>query len=404
MIDRYYEAMDLNNTTIYIEWETPKGKNGGTKSISEHYLKIIDDENYPGKLIFGWAISEAITKASGVLKFAVRFIQRDENKKIAYSFNTLTAQVNILPSLGLDLENDSYEIDNNNQRLLERIEYSEVVGTVQALAPYFLTGLKLLDEDDEKNGNNEYDLNADGKYELQVIATSNDYGAITYRWERADLNDDNEIVLDQNKVDYKSVDSANYQVKKVQITPEEIEAWGNLNGAGQEDDHHHVFYRKNGENYTLIGQEEYATALDPEVDTNIYEDRACLTVDKYGAYRAIARNRIFNSMNSEVGAVAMFKRPEAVEINDSEIKGKEHFITDREGYDKSNIFDFNDLINDDLPGSLTFEWERKNEDGEFSTCNEDDVKKNDEDGTFTINKPGVYRLKVIRTRNGMTTY
>ena len=46
MIDRYFDAVDLNNTDIYIEWETPKGKGSGavaTKGVSEHYLNIIDD-------------------------------------------------------------------------------------------------------------------------------------------------------------------------------------------------------------------------------------------------------------------------------------------------------------------------------------------------------------------------
>ena len=35
-------------------------------------------------------------------------------KKIVYSFNTLTAQATIHPNLGLDLENDSYDVDNCN--------------------------------------------------------------------------------------------------------------------------------------------------------------------------------------------------------------------------------------------------------------------------------------------------
>jgi hypothetical protein len=128
MTDRYFDAMDLNNTEIYIEWETPKGANGPVKSVSETYLKLIDDENYPGKIIFGWAISDAITKESGVLKFAVRFVKWNDEKKIVYSFNTLTAQVTIHPNLGLDLENDDYTPDNCNDRLLERIEPSVVVG------------------------------------------------------------------------------------------------------------------------------------------------------------------------------------------------------------------------------------------------------------------------------------
>ena len=186
MIDRYFDAMDLNNTDIYIEWETPKSKNGGgVKSVSETYLKIIDDENYPGKLIFGWAISDAITKDSGTLKFAVRFIQRNDEKKVVYSFNTLTAQATIHPNLGLDLENDNYNVDNCNDRLLERIEPSVVVGGIQAATPRFLINIKSLEEG--------YDITPDhttGTYDLNVVATSDDTGAISYVWKRAEIDSD----------------------------------------------------------------------------------------------------------------------------------------------------------------------------------------------------------------------
>ena len=186
MIDRFFDAMDLNNTDIYIEWETPKSKNGGgVKSVSETYLKMIDDENYPGKLIFGWAISDAITKDSGTLKFAVRFVQWNDEKKIVYSFNTLTAQATIHPNLGLDLENDSYDVDNCNDRLLERIEPSVVVGGAQAAVPYFLQDVVMLDEG--------YDIvpnHTDGTYSLSVVATADDTGAVSYVWKRSEIGKD----------------------------------------------------------------------------------------------------------------------------------------------------------------------------------------------------------------------
>ena len=71
-IDRYFDYMDLNNCDIYIQWETPKSADGTTiKSASPAYIRDIESE--PGKLIFGWALSDAITANSGTLKFSVRF-------------------------------------------------------------------------------------------------------------------------------------------------------------------------------------------------------------------------------------------------------------------------------------------------------------------------------------------
>ena len=73
-IDRYFDYMDLNNCDIYIQWETPKAADGTTiKSASPAYIRDIESE--PGKLIFGWALSDAITANSGTLKFSLRFLQ-----------------------------------------------------------------------------------------------------------------------------------------------------------------------------------------------------------------------------------------------------------------------------------------------------------------------------------------
>jgi hypothetical protein len=64
--------MDLANTVIFIQWETPRDASGNIiKSVSPAYIKDIESE--PGKLIFGWALSDAITGTAGTLKFSVRF-------------------------------------------------------------------------------------------------------------------------------------------------------------------------------------------------------------------------------------------------------------------------------------------------------------------------------------------
>ena len=41
-VDRYFDAVDLNNCQIFIQWETPKsGNNAAIKSISDNYLRDI---------------------------------------------------------------------------------------------------------------------------------------------------------------------------------------------------------------------------------------------------------------------------------------------------------------------------------------------------------------------------
>lgn len=196
-IDRYFDYMDLNNCEIYIQWELPKGNNGqAIKSVSPAYIRDIESE--PGKLIFGWAISDAITAQSGSLKFSVKFfewdkpeeikiennqITSDSNKKISYSFNTLTATVNIQPGINFNPETEDFKIDDCGDRLIERLENSEIVGGYVAAIPEFITNI-----DDTVD----YDLDLlTEQYELLVQATAADTGVITYTWKRQGLNSDN---------------------------------------------------------------------------------------------------------------------------------------------------------------------------------------------------------------------
>lgn len=348
MIDRYFDAMDLNNTEIFIEWETPKGKSGTvTKSVSETYLKIIDDELYPGKLIFGWAISDAITKDSGNLKFAVRFVQWADSesgkKKLVYSFNTLTAQVSIAPNLGLNLEEDTYEIDNANDRLLERIEPGEVVGGAQAMVPYYLTDIKILADGYDIGPNH-----SEGTYTLQVVATADDTGAVSYVWKRADLNENNISndawieIADSNKV------------KMFELTDEELITFDYKLPTT------HTYYISNDEGasyqpldkgkYNLKETEEFnITGIIPTV----YEQRGYLIVEEYGQYRAEARNRIFNSLTKKNSEVATFKRPDAIKMLNADQTSDKHILNT----DSAKLTPkFEEAV-----GDLVYQWYRADE-------------------------------------------
>lgn len=321
MIDRYFDAMDLNNTEIYIEWETPKSKTGGgVKSVSETYLKMIDDENYPGKLIFGWAISDAITKDSGTLKFAVRFVQWNDEDKIVYSFNTLTAQATIHPNLGLDLENDDYVVDNCNDRLLERIEPSVVVGGAQAAVPYFLQDIVMLDEG--------YDIipnHTDGTYSLSVVATADDTGAVSYVWKRSEIGEDAWVeVPGSTAVDF------------VELTEKEYEdfAWklpeNRIYHIERSDETAYLLPKGYYDLTDAATKAWFKTNLNVDINAgeipHLFEKRSVLVVEKYGQYKAEARNRIFNSLTKASSKVATFKRPAPVIMDNSNQTVNKHII------------------------------------------------------------------------------
>ena len=102
-INRYFDAMDLNNTEIYIQWEN----SNGDKGLAKEWVR--DIETYDDYMIFGWVLGDLITKVPGLLKFSIRFIktktETDNNgeqvKVISYSLNTLTAQAMINSALEL---------------------------------------------------------------------------------------------------------------------------------------------------------------------------------------------------------------------------------------------------------------------------------------------------------------
>ena len=68
-INRYFDAMDLNTTDIYIQWEN----SNGDKGISKEWVRDID--TFDDFMVFGWVLGNNITKSSGTIKFSIRFIK-----------------------------------------------------------------------------------------------------------------------------------------------------------------------------------------------------------------------------------------------------------------------------------------------------------------------------------------
>lgn len=338
-VDRYFDAMDLNNCEIYIQWEAPKNAEGKIeKGISDIYIKDIESEH--GKIIFGWAISEIITNASGNLKFSVKFLQRNNDKKIVYSLNTLTAQVAIQPSIGIDLRKEDYKPDNANGRLLDRIQESEVVGGAQADTPYFIENIEVL-EDGYDIEPNHYD----GTYTLSAIARADDTGAISYVWRKRELLDNNEESLEAEKEMSGTVD---YVAVK-----ENAEGFPVLIPNAKR-----VYYYHNGSIYILY---EESNGYEPndllaffqkssaEDLPKFYERKAMLVVEDAGVYTVEARNRIFNSITKLRSNIAKFKCPEPVRINNSNETPYGHIL-------KTDSAVLSPVYDEAPVGEVTYQW------------------------------------------------
>ena len=381
-IDRYFDYMDLNNCEIYIQWETPKRADGTTiKSVSSAYIRDITSE--PDKLIFGWALSDAITANAGNLKFSIRFLQWDTTesgeKILAYSFSTLTAQVLIQPSINFNPEEDEYKVDDVADRLFERLKNSQIAGGYAAAVPKFVVDL-VENPQDNKLG---YDVNPDTReFELLVQAFSSDAGSINYTWKRQDLNEDNTTTDTLIEV----VPSTNVYV---------------------EADKHNM--NKSYVYYTHISNDNYTpltTALTEQQllddDFKVYLKQSKCIADRDGVYWAHAENRITNSSKPKDSTKAAFLRPTYIDIKTQpEDKG----ILGEDGYT------LNGEVNN-TDGELTYQWYRDpNHDlnfGETAPIWDD----NEEAGlipdatnsTLTVTEDGHYRVKITNTRNLKSKY
>lgn len=329
-IDRFFDAMDLNNCNILIQWETPKGPNGIIKGVSKEYVR--DIESKPNKLIFGWALDKNITNASGKLKFSVKFYELDEVEKdgktvsiIVYSFNTLTANVTIHPSIELDLANEgSYIVSENAANsLLERLEPGVIVGNAEAAEPKFLD-FPYGEGGEDEDG---YDVGEDGTLALFALAYSPDTGVIEYDWRKRELSLDNELTGTIKTIKYDS------EKDYVPVSFEDLEK--ELNDSSTADKtKHRIIFNKIDESFSVIGTGEFViNSGDKFKGQALFEKKAKLVVDKPGVYSVRAKNHIANSLKSiastNFGAdkVVILKRPEDIKMIAGEVANK-HFIED----------------------------------------------------------------------------
>ena len=421
-VDRYFDYMDLNNAEIFIQWETPKDANGQVmKSVSSAYIR--DIESKPGKLIFGWAISDAITKTAGTLKFSVRFFQWDdeeaEDRTLVYSLSTLPATIVIQPSINFDLEKD-YDpalLDDAGEFLTGRLTNSKIACGYAAAVPYYLINLIA----------GEYDVDGtDSTYDLVVQSKATDTGTITYTWRYQSVEMDGEtlgpiIKLEGEKVmieaDMDNLDSAtNYFVRN-----------------GQNADGSWSYTRYFGQiPPTEADVGTYGTETKDDSGKTIkvlalYERRAGFTIDfnqvmdadpdkrkmNIGYYWAVAENRITNSSTSLESEKAFFPPPTDVAIPEEGqpavsgiLETVIHTETDETTGESVDIpVDEYTLTvaPSNTDGELTYQWYRDDnyvanfggEAPEWEPIDTPEAKN----ATYVTALPGHYYVEVTNTRN-----
>ena len=392
-VDRYFDYMDLNNTEIFIQWEAPKNAQGEVvKGISKAYVR--DIESKPGKLIFGWAISDVITNVSGNLKFSVRFfewVNADDaeagtNKDLGYSFSTLTASVPVQPSINLSLTDfDLKNVDDAGRTLIERIENGAVVGGYEAKAPEFAVGRNL--------STNEYDLDPVTKtLTLHVHAFADDTGAISYVWKYQGLNDNNDTtgeeivssVVENEMINVLDVVDANGNkiLTRLQDMTEANYPWN--------------LYIKNGDIYSRYTGSIPPSAEDiADEDFALYERHSKFVADKAGVYWAVAENRLTNSLARTESIKARFPMPKDIKINKQPVNG---ILNDNEYELKVEVEDQEDKASN--PQKKSYQWYWSSKKTLNSAGDEDyDLIDGATSATYNATVEGHYKVEITNTRN-----
>lgn len=165
-IDRFFDATDLSQMDIAIQWST-KINGVHVEDYTPAFIKYVDPKT--DQLIFGWPITSEVTASAGAISFAVRFYKKDlvNNGKLLYSFTTLPAVMNIGASLQVDVAN--LVADDPTNIILRRLTNSPLDGVEEASTPWFVFS----------NASNDVDATV----ELQLYAlAAKSSGSLTYQW------------------------------------------------------------------------------------------------------------------------------------------------------------------------------------------------------------------------------
>lgn len=206
-INRYFDAMDLNQTDIYIRWENAEGNNG----FSTEWVR--DIETFDDYMVFGWVLGNTITETPGPLKFSISFVKINSDKIVTYALNTLTAQAIINSSLDFPIGTPD---DSLNDLLAGNILNTTTTTDSEIKVFKFAYNFDNLILADKSNLNNNIIstnlIEKDGEYFVELLLYAYvDKGELSYsiykqNTEQPNVTQDLEIVSNLQETIYKLVD------------------------------------------------------------------------------------------------------------------------------------------------------------------------------------------------------
>lgn len=171
-IARYYDFQDLADCEIAIQWTNALGEEG----LSWAFGKDVAGE--PGYIRFGWALTEAVTKHIGNIKFAVRFFRKAEgSNKFDYLLNTLPAVITVKDTLSVG--EDAIEEKNMLDLFSTIVINSQNPMYAQPVKPTFARIAGGVDFEPNAQAAIDTDTNT---LELAAMAVTKDNSNIDYEW------------------------------------------------------------------------------------------------------------------------------------------------------------------------------------------------------------------------------
>lgn len=287
-IDRYFDTTDLydpiTNTNsdgihIIIQWEALQSGAVKARGVSKALFQDVEILKDQGKMLFGWAINNAITAYAGSIRFSVRFYSINTDKTVAFSLSTLTATAAIKDGLDFEISNGDFTtaIFDDTDAVRSRFQNSIITDeTKKPASPiFFYDGVPILPTSDGFMIDNQWyvdlDANTD-KYTLKTQAYSTDGGTgkMVYTWTL------NGTPIDVNKTS-----------NNVYLATED-ETW---------DDNKLYYYKdvvSGVEKYELVTVDRTTVTLAEAQEAHdgaLYERFGSCEADAVGTYIATAKNR-----------------------------------------------------------------------------------------------------------------
>ena len=192
-IDRYFDAMDLADMDIIVQWKHEKDEDH-VSNLSATYKKSLTLQ--PGKIVFGWPITSEVTERSGNIKFSIRFYRRNENT-LEYSFSTLTATIKIQSGLDFELDKSATDLAiNKNSLIYSNLRNSKKVNVGYVIAAPTFEGFYTWNNETlelEPAATTTYDLPQTFVVKAAIPANTPDDqqvsgSGVTYSWYKKDNN------------------------------------------------------------------------------------------------------------------------------------------------------------------------------------------------------------------------